>query len=213
MEKRKASAVHLPASKGRLPLPRRPAAIGKGDEHAFAPFPHREISGERGAEMLEFALVFAMLMMLLLGLVVFARAYNVYETITRAAREGARMAALPSSAYDQSQGQQAYIDNKAQYVDPASSAIFEDYIKPVLQAGSLNPGAVTNYNEQVTWLDPNDSYEQCGVIISFQYPYRLNIPFLDLGLTTIYLNANVRMRLENANYQSNGSGTYSPSCP
>jgi Flp pilus assembly protein TadG len=52
---------------------------------------------ERGAELFEFALVVPVLLTLLLGVFWMGRAYNVYETITRAAREGARYAVLPSS--------------------------------------------------------------------------------------------------------------------
>ena len=40
-------------------------------------------NSERGTEILEFAFVISLLMTLLLGIVTFARAYNVYQTITR----------------------------------------------------------------------------------------------------------------------------------
>ncbi len=52
----------------------------------------------RGAEVAEFAAVLPILMMLLLGIISFARAYNVYTTITYAAQEGARIAAASSCA-------------------------------------------------------------------------------------------------------------------
>ena len=42
---------------------------------------------EGGAELVEAALVISFLVMLLLGVIVMARAYNVAETINRAARE------------------------------------------------------------------------------------------------------------------------------
>jgi Flp pilus assembly protein TadG len=51
---------------------------------------------ESGAELVEAAFVIPILLMLLLGIVWIGRAYNVYETITRAAREGDRYAVLPS---------------------------------------------------------------------------------------------------------------------
>ena len=47
-----------------------------------------------GAELVEAGFVLPILLMLLLGIFSFGRAYNVYQTITRAAREGARMAVL-----------------------------------------------------------------------------------------------------------------------
>ena len=49
---------------------------------------------ERGQALVEFAIVLPMLLLLLLGIVDFARAWNVYEVLTDAAREGARIAVV-----------------------------------------------------------------------------------------------------------------------
>lgn len=54
--------------------------------------PRRE--GRRGQALVEFALVAPLLLLLTLGLVDFARAWNVYQVITDAAREGARTAVV-----------------------------------------------------------------------------------------------------------------------
>src|SRR5215467_16106012 len=51
-----------------------------------------------GAELVEMALVLPLLLTLLIGVFWAARAYNIYETITRAAREGARVAVAPTCA-------------------------------------------------------------------------------------------------------------------
>src|SRR5580692_9349692 len=50
----------------------------------------------QAAELVEFAFVLPLLLTLLIGIFWFARAYNVYETIVRAAREGARAAVTPT---------------------------------------------------------------------------------------------------------------------
>lgn len=167
-------------------------------------------SAERGAEMLEFALIFSMLIALLLGIVAFARAYNIYETITRAAREGARMAVLPS-AWDGGSGG-TYLDSCLASdscscsSQPANCNIYVQYIQPALQASSLNPRAcsgtsdsncVANYTEQENWLDPSGSPDnQCGVIISFQYPYTLGIPFLpNLNASPLKIGTRAQMGL------------------
>ena len=55
----------------------------------------RRRKGERGAELIEFALVFPLLMMVILGCVDFAWVFQRNEVITNAAREGARVASLP----------------------------------------------------------------------------------------------------------------------
>lgn len=159
---------------------------------------------ERGVELVEFALILGGLMALTLGIVSFSRAYNVYQTVTRAAREGARMAVLPKSAYDQQGlGQQAFIDSMSACTNPPTTTntpdtdIFNDYIKPALLASSLNPGNVRNYQECMGWLDPaGTAVNQCGVKISYEYPYRFTIPFLGTGLGTIQIGTHVQMRIE-----------------
>ena len=152
---------------------------------------------EKGAEVLEFALVLPLLLTLLFGIFTMARAYNVYQTITRAAREGAREAVLPTSAADGNQ----YMD--ASGVSKANSAVFQNYIAPALRAASLNPANVANYSEQIAWLDAGDANRQCGVEISFQYPYTLFLPMLKSNMTTIQIGTHVQMRRENQ--PSNGT--------
>ena len=51
-----------------------------------------------GAEIAEAAIVLPLVFMLLLGIYWFGRAYNIYATITHAAREGARAATAPACA-------------------------------------------------------------------------------------------------------------------
>jgi Flp pilus assembly protein TadG len=51
-------------------------------------------STERGAVAVEFALLAPVLVMLLLGIMEFGRAYNVQVTLTNAAREGVRTMAI-----------------------------------------------------------------------------------------------------------------------
>ncbi len=49
-----------------------------------------------GQNLVEFALVVVLLLLLVIGIAEFARAWNVYQIITNAAREGARLASLPA---------------------------------------------------------------------------------------------------------------------
>src|ERR1700722_10388802 len=51
-----------------------------------------------GAEIAEAAVVLPLLFLLLFAIIWFARAFNIYSTVTTAAREGARFAARPSCA-------------------------------------------------------------------------------------------------------------------
>ena len=58
---------------------------------------HR-VRRERGAELVEFALTFPMLLLVMLGIIDFGFLFQRYEALTNAAREGARVAVLPDYA-------------------------------------------------------------------------------------------------------------------
>lgn len=160
----------------------------------------REIgAAELGAELFEFAIVASLLLTLLVGIIWVGRAYNVYATITRAAREGVRYAVLPSSyaAGD------AYADNPTASCSTNTNT-FNNYVAPALSADNLDPTKVLNYCQQAVWLE-NTYPKQCGIAISFSYPVQMAIPFTSLNATTFNISAQAQMRLEN---QPTGS-----SCP
>jgi Flp pilus assembly protein TadG len=51
---------------------------------------------ERGAELIEFALTLPILLLVVLGIIEFGFVFREYEVVTNAAREGARIAVLPT---------------------------------------------------------------------------------------------------------------------
>jgi len=53
------------------------------------------LKSERGAELIEFALVFPLLLLVVVGIVDFGFLFQRMEVVTNAAREGARIAVLP----------------------------------------------------------------------------------------------------------------------
>jgi Flp pilus assembly protein TadG len=53
---------------------------------------------ESGAELIEFALVFPLLLLVVLGIIDFGLLFQRYEVVTNAAREGARVSVLPGYA-------------------------------------------------------------------------------------------------------------------
>ena len=55
----------------------------------------RQWKSERGAELIEFALILPMLLLIMLAIVDFGFMVQRYEVLTNAAREGARIAVLP----------------------------------------------------------------------------------------------------------------------
>lgn len=151
----------------------------------------RMAAGDAGAEILEFALVFPILLSLLIGIVWIGRAYNIYSTITRAAREGARYAVLPSSVAAGNAPADALSNSCA-----TQTNTYTNYILPALAADSLDAKSVRNYCQKTDWLG-NTYPKQCGVIVSFSYRVQLSIPFTTLNATTIDIPARAQMRLEN----------------
>src|SRR3990167_1033905 len=94
----------------------------------------RWATGEKGSEIVEGALVTTLLLTLLIGIIWIARAYNVYQTMNRAAREGARFAVLPSCA---SCGNAYPADSEVQAV--IDSVLLSDHLNPAL----VSPNPVT----------------------------------------------------------------------
>lgn len=144
---------------------------------------------ESGAELVEAAVVIPILMMLLLGIVSFGRAWNTYQTITRAAREGAKQAVLTPCA------DSTYCPGATNYT---ANDIWTNFVNPVLQSDQLDTTKVTNPTIKYVQLDPNDPTPYiCGIQLSFQYPYTFSLPFTSVNLSTINLSTTVQMRLEN----------------
>jgi Flp pilus assembly protein TadG len=144
---------------------------------------------ESGAELVEAAVVLPILLMLLLGIVTFGRAWNVYQTITRAAREGAKQAVLTPCA------DSTYCSGATAYT---ATDIWTQFVNPVLGSDNLDPVKVTNPAITYIQLDPSDPTPHvCGLQLSFQYPYTFSLPFTSLNLSTITLSTKVQMRLEN----------------
>src|SRR5262249_35015112 len=66
---------------------------------------------ESGAELIEFALTFPLLLLVVMGIIEFGFMFRDYEVITNAAREGARVRVLPAySADDATARVNAYLD-------------------------------------------------------------------------------------------------------
>ena len=151
--------------------------------------PRRVAAEERGAEIVEFAIVLPTLLMLLIGIIWLGRAYNIYETMTRAAREGARYGAAPTCAL---------CATKNTLPDCTSQ------VKPVVDA-ALTASALDTSNAKYkatfscqngVTLNPGANPPETGVVISFGYDVKLLIPFTTLNASTITISTQVRMRQE-----------------
>src|SRR5215469_16775319 len=122
-----------------------------------------------GAEILEFAFVLPLLLTLLLGIFWFARAYNIYETMTRAAREGARVAVAPACSACSGGGQLPSISTVASAVQSSLTASALDPTK--VQCGTC-PGTCYGSSPTICYqnnvvLNPSTTPAEHGVIVSF----------------------------------------------
>jgi Flp pilus assembly protein TadG len=112
--------------------------------------PVRRVGSERGAVLIEFALVFPLLLLTTLGIIDFGLLFQRYEVLTNAAREGARVAVLPGY----------------------SSADVEDRVEQYLQATSLSATTVTTTVAAPTTVDLGPScITVIAVTVSFDHEY------------------------------------------
>lgn len=152
----------------------------------------------RGTELVELAFVFPLLLTLFFGIFWFARAYETSQTLIRAAREGARVALAPSCAKCTSPGTLPAIGTVATAVQNSLSAAGVDYTKVVTPGGCAN---ANGSNPKIcvatdVVLNPSSTPKELGVVVSFNYPYTLKLPFVPPSLTSITLKTNVQMREE-----------------
>ena len=98
-----------------------------------------------GAEIAEAAVVLPLLLLLLFGILWFARAFNIYTTINRAARQGALVAATNNcgTCGNDNCPDQVYIQTNvvnpiltASHLDPAQATVTLNPIDPQLYPGS-----------------------------------------------------------------------------
>ncbi|MGH9354566.1 MAG: TadE/TadG family type IV pilus assembly protein [Terriglobia bacterium] len=142
--------------------------------------------------MLEAALVIPLLAAFILAIFWFGRAYNIYQTATRAAREGARAAVAPTCAT---------CGNTS-----LSSAQVQLVVNQALSADGLDPSKVTSFqalaNQPVAGsmtcpASPQvlSSGQICGAVVSFTYPFTFSLPLTAINVVNI--SAHVQMEEEN----------------
>lgn len=129
-------------------------------------FPVSRLAGETsGAEIAEAAVVLPLLFMLLFGIMWFARAFNIYTTVNRAAREGALALSVPTTSASLGNTfaqQQSDVDN---------------VVNPILSASHLDPAQAT---ATVTVLSnvplaPGSPVSGNKVVVTVTYPYNFRL--------------------------------------
>jgi Flp pilus assembly protein TadG len=124
---------------------------------------------DSGAAAVEFALLVPLLMLILLGIIDFGRAFNIQQTLTQAAREGVRGYALNATTNPTLATQNAAVGVSGVTVSYGTQS----------GGGGLSTGGTCASSGAV------------NVWVTAQRPYTF-IPFLNLGSTTITGKAYMR---------------------
>lgn len=130
----------------------------------------RRRRSERGATIAEAAVTVVSLFFLLMGAVEFGRAYSIYQTLTDAAREGARYAVAPDSSTE---------------TLPDQTAV-TTHINPFLAGSNISGSTVTLAATTHTVNGITVNYSQ----VTVSAPY--NFFFFPFGKVTISSNAEMR---------------------
>lgn len=150
-------------------------------------------AGQFGAEIVEMAFVLPLLLTLLIGIFWAARAYNVYESITRAAREGARVAVAPScSVCGNAVPSVANVENAVLNSLTASSIDTTQVAIPAC-GGNLSAKICYQRDVQLNTSTP----KEFGVVVGLTYPFQFAVPFTSIGVAAINITTTVQMREEN----------------
>ena len=141
----------------------------------------RTLSGERGAQIVEAALVLPLLLLVVLGILDFGVLFWRFESVTNAAREGARIAILQGySTTDVEDRVEQYLDNAGLSGTTAVTTVVAPVGVDVGGACITLTGATVSY--------PHDFF-LVGALVGY---------FGGTSLTSTSLNATSMMRYEGA---------------
>jgi Flp pilus assembly protein TadG len=176
-----------------------------------------QLANTDGAEIAEAALVLPLVFTLLLGIVWFGRAFNIYSTIQQAAQQGAIAAAREPCA--------TCAPAATNVVTVISNVMQASNLDPSQIKASASPGLPTcpllsppappggtcaattdniwvcsnvQLNPPATQPQPATQSPQCGAVVSFQYPFTFNLNlFTALNMQQVILSAQAQSRMEN----------------
>lgn len=136
----------------------------------------------RGAQVAEFAAVLPLLIMILLGIMWFGRALNIYTTLHRAARAAAQASAIHSCA-------------TCGNTLPAD--VQTSVVNPILTVARLDPGQVQGFGIDRVVMSSTSTPQINGFEAHLSYPYTFKLNGLTCcppALTPIVLGVTITAR-------------------
>jgi hypothetical protein len=176
---------------------------------------------DEGQELVEAAFVLPVLFAMILAIIWFGRGFNIYETITRAAREGARVAVAPTCA---SCGAPtcnwASVGGGTSNFPCADPTIYKA-VTDELSASHISTASITAYSPAVTFCSASglpatapapgcttiknvqicrgvqlgaatSNPQECGTLVSFSYQFPLAFPIASLSAVTLHTSVQMR---------------------
>jgi len=169
----------------------------------------------RGSEIAEAAVVLPLVFLFIFAILWFGLAFNTWGTVTAAAREGARYASRPASSTSGASGSNWGTTNL-----PGDNAV-DSAVVAILQTARVDPSKIIAYEPPLTYrtacnppappsppcdtptthhiticrfvqVNGANDAQQCGMIVSFQYPFGNGLPFpayLNFSLQTVTITA------------------------
>lgn len=128
-----------------------------------------KVSDSRGQALVEFALILPVFLLLVVGMLEFARAWNTYQVMVDAAREGARRAVLKNDIMDR------------------------DSVKAAMWRHLATAGYDPQYALPGMHVGPDDKWKVSGenIVVTLALPYRFSvIPGLTLNMRTAFTMRN-----------------------
>jgi len=125
----------------------------------------------RGQALVEFALILPVMLLLMVGVLEFARAWNLHQALTDATREAARRAAVQ--------------DPKMDSQDSAKAAVW----RGLSQAGYDPKAAGASYSVNMTVYGPTGQWKETGEVVNVdvRFPYRFWVlPFRDIQMRSTF---------------------------
>ena len=121
---------------------------------------HSRLANERGQALLETAMTLPLVLLVAVGIFEFGRAYQTYQVLTNAAREGARVAVLPSG----------------------STETVESRVRGYLQSGQLQNAGQTaiNLNRNATVTIGGATASASIVTVSYPFSFMVLNPVANL---------------------------------
>jgi Flp pilus assembly protein TadG len=114
------------------------------------------IASQRGQALIETALTLPMVLLVSVGIFEFGRAYQTWEVLTNAAREGARVAVLPYAAAGAPQARAMEYVASGYLANAAKTTVVVQPVSISLGAGGTAPGSrvTVSYPFQFMVLQP-----------------------------------------------------------